>query len=67
LLNLHHFEPKGTSFCLPIQAALPYDEPPAWYLPVANRLGEALAQAGDFSIIQTLKLGKTEVFSRTLG
>lgn len=30
-----------------MEAALPYDEPPAWYLPVANRLGEALAQAGE--------------------
>lgn len=29
-----------------IEAALPYDEPPAWYLPVANRLGEALAESG---------------------
>ena len=28
------------------QAALPYDEPPAWYLPVANRYGEALMLEG---------------------
>ena len=44
--NLNHFEPpKDTK--LFVQAALPYDEPPSWYLPVANRLGEALAEAGD--------------------
>ena len=29
-----------------VQAELPYDEPPAWYLPVANRFGEALARLG---------------------
>ncbi|CAJ1397148.1 unnamed protein product [Effrenium voratum] len=29
-----------------VEAALPYDEPPAWYLPVANRLGAALLHHG---------------------
>ena len=29
-----------------LENALPYDEPPSWYLPVANRFGEALQEAG---------------------
>jgi len=29
-----------------VEAALPYDEPPTWYLPVAGRLGAALLEAG---------------------
>lgn len=28
------------------EAALPYDEPPAWYLPVGLRYGDALSRAG---------------------
>ena len=31
------------------EASLPYDEPPAWYLPTANRAGEALARMGQFA------------------
>lgn len=29
-----------------LEADLPYDEPPSWYLPVADRFGEALAARG---------------------
>lgn len=42
-----------------MEAALPYDEPPSWYLPVANRLGEALAEAGELE-------EASEVYSNTL-
>ncbi|CAJ1348620.1 unnamed protein product [Effrenium voratum] len=42
-----------------VEAALPYDEPPAWYLPVANRLGAALLHHGHSAEAE-------EVYSKSL-
>ncbi|CAE7456979.1 ODA2 [Symbiodinium sp. CCMP2592] len=42
----HADELSAWKEALMAEAELPYDEPPAWYLPVANRFGEALARLG---------------------